>query len=101
MASIINTVGGWLSSLGDEFKFVCEGCSGIPTSGSLTQITKTFKLEYSRDNRGFEGAFKIESSPVSINNKSGKVTIKATANYERSGGTYAVGNIGTLKCYIQ
>lgn len=87
---------------GDEFKFVCEGCSGIPTSGSATQITKTFKLEYSRDNRGFDGAFKIETSPVYITNKSGKVTIKATANFERGGGgTYAVGNIGTLKCYIQ
>jgi hypothetical protein len=86
---------------GDVFEFVCEGCSGIPTSGSLTQIKKTFRLEYSGDNRGFDGAFKIESSPVYITNKSGKVTIKATANYERSGGTYAVGNIGTLKCYIQ
>jgi hypothetical protein len=90
---------------GDVFEFVCEGCSGIPTSGKhlidIIKNRKSFRLEYSDDNRGFDGAFKIESSPVYITNKSGRVTIKATANFERSGGTYAVGNIGTLKCYIQ
>lgn len=82
---------------GEVFSFVCEGCSNIP-KGTM----KTFRLKYSKDNSGFDGAFKIEPSFVYINNKSGKVTIKATANFERSDdNTYAVGNIGTLKCYIQ
>lgn len=80
----------------EVFRFVCEWCSSIPK-----EVTKEFKLEYIQDNSGFDDAFKIESSPVIINNEIKEVTIMATANFERGDdNTYAVGNIGTLKCYV-
>ena len=78
---------------GDVFKFVCSGCSGIPS-----QKTKTFNLSYVKDGRGFDDAFTLSNSSTSINNATKTVTFTATANY---GSKDADGNIGTLKCYIE
>lgn len=77
---------------GDTFKFVCEGnlAGQAPRKLYLKYVSNSYSV------------VTTDVSPVIVNPASSSTTIKAKVSFTDSKGEdiYAVGNMGTLECYV-
>jgi hypothetical protein len=76
---------------GDIFKFVCEG-------NLAGQAPRKLYLKYASNSYS---VVTTDVSPVIVNPASSSTTIKARVSFtSKEGDIYAVGNMGTLECYV-